>query len=174
MTGKIIPYKNIPGYNLLLPPEERTIKSYVDYVLRPEYEKPETQELQVEDLLKIVEDDVETVYAKYHDGVKTVWFPMINFVHHYNVLNSIKNELYTLGITMPLCKFSREIDEITAELINIFKKEYSHPEGIFTRRLGTVQMVDKSNKHYFIKLDVSVLEKEKEHDHFQASIFHFK
>ncbi|CAG8466225.1 11612_t:CDS:2 [Gigaspora rosea] len=37
MTGKIISYKYIPGYNLLFPPEEHTLNSYLDFYFKPEY-----------------------------------------------------------------------------------------------------------------------------------------
>ncbi|CAG8744762.1 20532_t:CDS:2, partial [Racocetra persica] len=242
MTGKIVSYEFIPGYNLLLPPEERTIRGYIDFYFKPEYETIAASEHQVEDLLKIVEgiypkvnyklpkfkkarsaksnlynfftdihflDDVETVYTKYREGIKTVWYPMINFVKYHNVLitsktiyrlinhkinipdnkklivdlkeiekyyidmfkvpidldiKRVKNELYNIGITIPIRKFIREIDKIIADLINRFKKEYPHPEGIFTRHLGTVKMVDKSNERYFTNLKVNDLEKQKEEE----------
>ncbi|CAG8539917.1 6611_t:CDS:2, partial [Scutellospora calospora] len=79
-------------------------------------------------------------------------------------IQKIKNELYTIGMTIPLRKFTREIDEITAELIDILNKKYPHPEGIFTRRLGTVKMVDKSNERYFTHLDVKDLDEKQENE----------
>ncbi|CAG8692288.1 892_t:CDS:1, partial [Scutellospora calospora] len=31
-------------------------------------------------------DDTETIFNEYRKGTKTVWFPMINFVKHRNIL----------------------------------------------------------------------------------------
>ncbi|CAG8515397.1 11094_t:CDS:2 [Dentiscutata heterogama] len=43
-------------------------------------------------------------------------------------IRNVKNELYTIGITVPLRKFDIEIDTITARMINELKEKYPHPE----------------------------------------------
>ncbi|CAG8816328.1 11121_t:CDS:2, partial [Gigaspora rosea] len=65
-------------------------------------------------------------------------------------------------MTLPLQKFNKEIDIIIAELLKILQEHYPHPESIFTCHLGTIKIVNKSNKHYFTNLKVSDFEKEKE------------
>ncbi|CAG8700324.1 14307_t:CDS:2 [Dentiscutata erythropus] len=240
LTKKIIDYKYIPGYNLLIPPEERTLKGYIDYYFRPEYKTMGSASAQIEDMWDSIEqiypkvqfkvpnfvsidksesaffdyftdfsfvEDTKKIYNKYRDNRKTVWFPLINLVKHRHVsfvgkkiyrdidhnlkipdkktvildlqsiqdyyiklfeisidlnIHNIKNELYTIGITVPLRKFDIEIDTITARMINELKEKYPHPEGIFTRRLGTLNMVKKSNDRYFVDTKQTKLDEDKE------------
>ncbi|CAG8774318.1 9882_t:CDS:1, partial [Gigaspora rosea] len=49
-TDKIIPYQYIPGYNLLISPEEQMLKGLVDFYFRPEYSKIEGMTAQIEDM----------------------------------------------------------------------------------------------------------------------------
>ncbi|CAG8632678.1 13580_t:CDS:2, partial [Dentiscutata heterogama] len=77
-------------------------------------------------------------------------------------IRNVKNELYTIGITVPLRKFDIEIDTITARMINELKEKYLHPEGIFTRWLGTLNMVKKSNERYFVDTKQTKLDDDKE------------
>ncbi|CAG8715844.1 2402_t:CDS:1, partial [Dentiscutata erythropus] len=47
-------------------------------------------------------------------------------------------------------------------MLKKLQEKYPHPEGIFTRRLKTVQIVDKSNECYFVNLNISDLNQKKE------------
>ncbi|CAG8803586.1 13874_t:CDS:2, partial [Dentiscutata erythropus] len=138
-------------------------------------------------------EDTKKIYNKYRDNRKTVWFPLINLVKHKHVsfvdlqeiqefyvnlfeipidlnIRNIKNELYTIGITMPLRKFDVEIDTITARMINELKEKYPHPEGIFTLRLGTLKMVKKSNDRYFVDTPQTKLDDKRE-DEITKAVF---
>ncbi|CAG8728517.1 7356_t:CDS:2 [Dentiscutata erythropus] len=209
MTGKILPYKYISGYNLMLMPKERSLKTYLDFYFKPEYSTINQDSIQVEELIKQINLLYQSVSftiptlkttKKYTSNIydlftdynfifnaqkepinqlrnqrKIVWFALINLVKHqfalitgktiyklidrklnipddkelildlnqieefyskhFNIpvdlgIKKIKNELYKIGITLPVRKFEKEIDLITADMLKKLQVKYPHPEDI--------------------------------------------
>ncbi|CAG8776907.1 6571_t:CDS:2, partial [Gigaspora margarita] len=98
-------------------------------------------------------EEIPKQYNKYREGRKTVELILdLNEIEDFYInlfgvpfslnIQNIKNGLYTIGVTIP-CR-------------------------IFTRRLGTLQMVDKANGRYFIPKVLPELLPEQEEDICQA------
>lgn len=69
--------------------------------------------------------------------LKKFYTELFNIPINLNI-QPIKNELYTIGVTIPLRKFDIEIDKITMKkTIRELQNKYPHPEGVFTRRFWT-------------------------------------